>query len=371
VIKDGLRRGRAKNNNETGTWPMTAYVRPRWDRRRPARQASEGRWAHTYAAIDLGTNNCRLLVARPTRSGFRVIDAFSRIVRLGEGLSDSGCLSEAAMDRTIEALEICADKMRRRGVDRRRCVATDACRRAENGAAFLDRVVAETGLTLETIAAEEEAGLALKGCLPLIGPDARHALVFDIGGGSTEVMLTDTGGGASDMTGWVSLPFGVVNLSERYGGDALSVSAYDAMVAEVDDHLAPFCQRHGVLAMVGRGEAQLLGTSGTVTTLTGVHLDLRRYDRAVVDGAFLNFDDIRDMSDRLRCQDFAARAAHPCIGAERADLVVAGCAILEAICRRWPIGRLRVADRGLREGILLDLIRDAEKESRPSKGVRR
>jgi len=346
---------------------MTAYVRPRWDRRRPARQASQGRWEHTYAAIDLGTNNCRLLVARPTRSGFRVIDAFSRIVRLGEGVGDSGCLSESAMGRTIEALKICADKMLRRGVDRSRCVATDACRRAKNGGEFLERVGIETGLKLETIAAEEEAGLALKGCLPLIQPDARHALVFDIGGGSTEVMLTDTHGGASDMTGWVSLPFGVVNLSERYGGDTLSASAYDTMVVEVDEHLAPFCQRYEVSAMVGRGDAQLLGTSGTVTTLTGVHLGLQRYDRAVVDGAFLDFDDIRLMSDRLRRQGYAARAAHPCIGAERADLVVAGCAILEAICRRWPIGRLRVADRGLREGMLLHLISDADNELRKEK----
>ena len=349
---------------------MTAYVRPRWDRRRPAQRASEGRWAHTYAAIDLGTNNCRLLVARPTRSGFRVIDAFSRIVRLGEGLGEAGQLGEDAMDRTIEALKICADKMRRRGVDRRRSVATDACRRAGNGVAFLERVAAETGLTLETISAEEEAGLALKGCLPLIEPEAPYALVFDIGGGSTEVMLMDARNGGSDMTGWVSLPFGVVNLSERYGGGRLPVSVYDAMVAEVDFYLSPFCERYDISAMVGRGEAQLLGTSGTVTTLTGVHLDLPRYDRAVVDGAFLNFDDIRVMCDRLRGQDCADRAAHPCIGAERADLVVAGCAILEAICRRWPIGRLRVADRGLREGILLNLIRDAEAEGRPPQGAR-
>ncbi|MGY8961083.1 MAG: Ppx/GppA phosphatase family protein [Alphaproteobacteria bacterium] len=316
---------------------MTTYVRPRWDRRRPARRAKEGRWAHTYAAIDLGTNNCRLLIARPTRSGFRVIDAFSRIVRLGEGVSESGRLSDDAMDRTIEALKICADKMRRRGVDRRRNVATDACRRANNG-------------------------------LPLIEKKAPHALVFDIGGGSTEVMLMDARKGASDITGWISLPYGVVNLSERYGGGALSVETYNSMVAEVDEHLQPFCKQHHIAAMVRRDEVQLLGTSGTVTTLTGVHLGLPRYDRSVVDGAFLQFDDIRDMSDRLRAQDCVGRAAHPCIGDERADLVVAGCAILEAICRRWPIGQLRVADRGLREGILHDLIRDADHESKGRDG---
>ncbi|MBL4721050.1 MAG: Ppx/GppA family phosphatase [Alphaproteobacteria bacterium] len=347
---------------------MTAYVRPRWDRRRPARRAKEGRWAHTYAAIDLGTNNCRLLIARPTRTGFRVIDAFSRIVRLGEGVSESGRLGDEAIDRTIEALKICADKMRRRGVDRRRNVATDACRRAQNGATFLERVVNETGVALETISAEEEARLALNGCLPLIEKSTPHALVFDIGGGSTEVMLMDARKGGSDMTGWVSLPFGVVNLSERYGGGALSVATYDSMVAEVDKLLAPFCKKYQVSSMVRREEVQILGTSGTVTTLTGVHLGLPRYDRSLVDGAYLQFDDIRAMSDRLRAQDCVGRAANPRIGEERADLVVAGCAILEAICRRWPVGRLRVADRGLREGILHDLIRAADSEAKDRRG---
>jgi len=338
---------------------MTAHATSR-RRRRPG---PDGWQAPTYAAIDLGTNNCRLLVARPTADGFRVVDAFSRIVRLGEGLGETGRLGNAAMDRTIEALRVCAAKMRRRRVDRARLVATDACRRAANQAGFLKRIEAETGLWLETISSEEEARLALLGCAPLFAQDKPRALVFDIGGGSTEVTIADTstalgknGGNGGGASGWISLPFGVVGLSERHGKAAMSREDYDAMVDDVDRELAPFCARNDIGGSVRRGELQILGASGTVTTLTGIHLDLPRYDRGVVDGAFLEFDAILEISDRLRRMDCAERAAQPCIGEERADLVVAGCAILEAICRRWPVGRLRVADRGLREGILIDLM---------------
>ncbi len=332
----------------------------RQGRRWPGR---DGRRAPTYAAIDLGTNNCRLLVARPTADGFRVIDAFSRIVRLGEGLGESGRLGDAAMDRTIDALRVCAAKMRRRRVDRARLVATDACRRAANRAEFFKRVETETGLWLEAISSEEEARLALLGCAPLFAADKRRALVFDIGGGSTEVTIADTdavrgrnGQPCQGASGWISLSFGVVGLSERYGEEAMSRARYSAMVGDVDRALAPFCARNGISGSVRRGELQILGASGTVTTLTGVQLNLPRYDREVVDGAFLDFDAIHRISDRLRGMNCAERAAQPCIGVERADLVVAGCAILEAICRRWPVGRLRVADRGLREGILIDLM---------------
>lgn len=339
---------------------MTVQIPSRRKRRWSGR---DGRQAPIYAAIDLGTNNCRLLIARPTEDGFHVIDAFSRIVRLGEGLGETGCLGDAAMDRTIKALRICAAKMRRRRVDRARLVATDACRRASNQACFFERVEAETGLWLEAISSEEEARLALLGCAPLFAADKRRALVFDIGGGSTEVTIVDTDAVLGEnrqnnqgASGWVSLPFGVVGLSERHGAGALSRERYGAMIDDVDRALAPFCARYGISASARQGELQILGASGTVTTLTGIHLDLPRYDRGAVDGAFLDFDAIHRISDRLRRMDCAERAAQPCIGVERADLVVAGCAILEAMCRRWPVGRLRVADRGLREGILIDLM---------------
>jgi len=311
------------------------------------------------AAIDLGTNNCRLLVARPEGGGFRVVDAFSRIVRLGQGLGRSGRLADDAIERTMEALSICVAKMRRRQVTRFRAVATEACRSAGNGGAFLERVAAETGLTLEVISAEEEAALALAGCRPLFDPSVPGALVFDIGGGSTEIAWQWSGAGSDPgepKTAALSMPVGVVTLAERYGGDRFSAGAYEAMVEEIASRLRAFEREHGIASTVAAGDVQLLGTSGTVTTLAGVWLDLPRYNRDRVDGVFLDVAETLSIARRLAGMDFAGRAAHPCIGRERADLVVAGCAILEAICRVWPVPRLRVADRGVREGILFGLL---------------
>ncbi|MBI1179632.1 MAG: Ppx/GppA family phosphatase [Alphaproteobacteria bacterium] len=310
-----------------------------------------------YAALDLGTNNCRLLVARPQGPGFHVIDAFSRIVRLGEGVARTGRLTPAAVDRTIEALAVCADKMRRRGANRHRLVATEACRRAVNCEAFLDRVVCETGLALEIITTHEEALLALAGCAPLLDPGRPYALVFDIGGGSTELtwVLQDRTG-APRLIGVISLPVGVVNLSERYGGALVTPALYAAMVDEVAAMLAPFEAAHAIAPRVADGAVQMLGTSGTVTTIAGVKMGLPRYNRRRVDGTRLRFDDIDEISADLAAMSNDDRVSEPCIGRERADLVVAGCAILAAICRCWPVGTLRVADRGVREGILLSLI---------------
>ncbi len=310
-----------------------------------------------YGALDLGTNNCRLLVARPADGGFRVIDAFSRIVRLGERLEATGELAAEAMERTLEALAICRAKLDRRGVTRFRGVATEACRRARNGADFLARVRAETGLVLEIIGPAEEARLALAGCAPLLAQGSDRALLFDIGGGSTEVLwLERSRGPAWDVVDSISLRCGVVPFTERYGGDRLSQAAYAAMVSEVADMLGPFEAAHAIAGKVADGGVQMLGTSGTVTTIAGVRLGLARYDRAQVDGSWLDLDHVFETSRALAALDWPGRAAHPCIGPERADLVVSGCAILEAICRLWPVARLRVADRGLREGILLGLM---------------
>jgi exopolyphosphatase/guanosine-5'-triphosphate,3'-diphosphate pyrophosphatase len=312
-----------------------------------------------YAALDLGTNNCRLLVARGMGRGFRVIDAFSRIVRLGEGLAATGRLSEAAMARTIEALKVCAGKVSHRRVTRARYVATEACRRAGNCAEFVARVRDETGIAIETISSDEEARLVVSGCAPLLDRRARYAVVFDIGGGSTELVwlrVPRDPGQAPRVEGFVSLPHGVVTLSDRYGGREVSPATYAAMVEEMRQAILPFEERHRLAQRVARGEVQMLGSSGTVTTLAGINLELPRYNRSLVDGTALSFDCVRRVSQRLVGLCYDARAAHPCIGSERADLVLAGCAILEAICLVWPVGRLRVADRGIREGILLDLV---------------
>ena len=344
---------------------MIGYLRP-WRRQDRDRHRRHGAVQHgdrpdegVFAALDLGTNNCRLLVARPRDEGFRVIDAFSRIVRLGEGLGQNGHLSEPAMSRTIDALKVCAQKIQRRGVTHARQVATEACRRAANCQDFLGRVERETGLVLEIISSREEAELALTGCSPLLDPARPYALMFDIGGGSTEVLWLKVGQRRSlELIDLISLPYGVVGLSETHGQDEALTEWYADASAEVADLLAPFEARHAIAHHIAQGQVQMLGSSGTVTTLAGVHLKLPRYDRAYVDGTYLAFDEIDRVSRTLASLNGAERAAAPCIGRERADLVVAGCAILDAICRTWPVGSLRVADRGVREGILLGLMRD-------------
>lgn len=308
-----------------------------------------------YAALDLGTNNCRLLIARPSTDGFAVVDAFSRIVRLGEGLATTGRLSDAAIERTITALGICADKLKRRNVSLARSVATEACRRATNGAAFIERAYRETGIALDIISAEEEARLAVLGCHVLIEPGDGPALVFDIGGGSTELVLVETHGPAPRVLDWHSTPWGVVSLTEASGhADSAEgrVALYERMRATVGESMAPFARR----LPKGLARPRLLGTSGTVTTLASVHLGLERYDRAVVDGLIVPAAAMRRISADLAGKSIAERALYPCIGHERADLVVAGCAILETILDLWPAERLGIADRGIREGILRRLM---------------
>ena len=322
------------------------------------RSANDGR-AATYAALDLGTNNCRLLIARPTGDGFRVVDAFSRIIRLGEGVAASGRLGDAAVARAIDALSICRDKMRNRGVTRARLIATEACRAATNGADFQTQVRDVVGLELEIIDRETEATLAATGCTPLMDPQARGVILFDIGGGSSELVKLgpplEAGRGPPKprIESWVSLPVGVVTLAERHGGEDVTPDVFERMVQEVAEHMAPFVAAQGS-EIVGM---HMLGTSGTVTTIAGVHLDLPRYDRRRVDGCWLSELEITTVVERLMHMSYRDRVANPCIGIDRADLVLAGCAILEAIRRAFPCPRLRVADRGLREGMLVELMR--------------
>ena len=311
---------------------------------------------HTYGAIDLGTNNCRLLIARPTEGGFTVIDAFSRIVRLGEGLSRTGALSQDAMDRAVGALSVCADKLRRRNVSLSRSVATEACRRAANGDEFAERVRTETGIALDIIEPQEEARLAVLGCHKLLEPGDGPALIFDIGGGSTELVLIDQDDGATKIRAWWSAPWGVVSLTESEGREALEgpdrIKAYKRMRERARRSFANFAtmlpeEREGI---------RLLGTSGTVTTLASVHLALPSYDRRAVDGLHVPIEAMQKISATIAAMDYEERSSLPCIGNERADLVVAGCAILEAIIEIWPAKNLGVADRGIREGILRSLM---------------
>nr|WP_294847619.1 Ppx/GppA phosphatase family protein [uncultured Sphingomonas sp.] len=309
-----------------------------------------------YGALDLGTNNCRLLIARPNDGGFTVLDAFSRIVRLGHGLSSSGRLNADSMDRAVDALGICADKLRRRHVTLCRSVATEACRRAANGRDFTARVKRETGIALEIISPQEEARLAVLGCHKLLEPGDGPALIFDIGGGSTELVLVEQGEEAPRIRAWWSAPWGVVSLTESEGREALEgpdrVKAYRRMIERVVRSFSRFMD----MLPTDRANARLLGTSGTVTTLASVHLALPAYDRRMVDGLHVPANDMRSIANMIAEMDLAARIALPCIGTDRADMVVAGCAILEAIFDIWPAETLGIADRGIREGILRSLM---------------
>jgi exopolyphosphatase / guanosine-5'-triphosphate,3'-diphosphate pyrophosphatase len=312
----------------------------------------------TYAALDLGTNNCRLLIARPTSDGFRVIDAFSRIVRLGEGLSLSGRLSEAAIARTMEALRICRDKMAARGVTRARTIATEACRSASNGADFVAAVRDRIGIDLEIVDRETEAHLAAAGVGDLADREARSIVMFDIGGGSSEILwlkVDERARPAGRVHAWESMRLGVVSLAEKFGGVDVTETIFAEMTAAVAQALAPFVAK--VVDERRCDRFHLLGTSGTVTTIAGVHLNLPRYDRRAVDGLWLGRAEVDNAVARLRAMSYAERAANACIGRERADLVLAGCAILEAIRAHFPAERLRIADRGLREGILSQMMR--------------
>ena len=314
-----------------------------------------------YAALDLGTNNCRLLIARPTGDGLQVVDSFSRIVRLGEGLSTTGRLGQAAIDRTFAALAVCRDKIVARGVTQSRLIATEACRAAENGPDFLDRVRQRTGLDVEIVDRGTEASLAAEGCAALADEAAEGVVLFDIGGGSSEIVWLDRDRSADGsgpvrdrIRAWTSLPLGVVSLADRFGGIDVSAESFAAMVAHVEAALAPFAATVG--AEHRCGQFHLLGTSGTVTTVAGVFLGLGRYDRRRIDGLWMSRADVDDAIGRLRAMPFAARVANGCIGPDRADLVLGGCAILEALRRTFPSERLRIADRGLREGILIQMM---------------
>jgi exopolyphosphatase / guanosine-5'-triphosphate,3'-diphosphate pyrophosphatase len=317
---------------------------------------------HTYGALDLGTNNCRLLVARPAEDGFVVIDAFSRVVRLGEGLASSGRISEAAQDRALSALSICAEKLRRRRVSLSRSVATEACRRAVNGREFVARVHRETGIALDIIAPEEEARLAMLGCHRLLEPGDGPALIFDIGGGSTELVLIDTDGAAPKIKCWWSAPWGVVSLTESEGKDFADPAERLAAYGRMRERVRHAFRRFAELLPEKKENIRLMGTSGTVTTLASVHLALPSYDRRAIDGLMVPVESMRAISGMMSRMSLAERAELPCIGPERADLVVAGCAILDAIMDIWPAKTLGVADRGIREGILRSLMaRDGHK----------
>lgn len=316
------------------------------------------RRALCVAALDLGTNNCRLLIASPARGGnLRIVDSFSRIVRLGEGMAQSGELSSEAIERTIAALKICSDHIRAAGAKRVRAIATEACRRARNSGDLLARARTEAGIELEIVSTAEEARLAALGCAPLIAPKAEGALIFDIGGGSTEMIWMKRGpDGVPAVVSSHSEPTGVVTLSEEWGVRPTDRTGYRTMRALMIERFGPWRAKMDRIAPFDPATHHLLGTSGTVTTLAGIALGLERYDRRRVDASWHRCADVVAVIDRLLDLDLEGRAAVGCVGPDRADLIVPGCAIFDAVLNLWPCAQLRVADRGLREGMLRELL---------------
>ncbi len=321
----------------------------------------------TIAAIDLGTNSCRLLIAKVEGQSFRVIDSFSRVVRLGEGLHTTNKLTDAAIERTIDALRICQEKIESNKVSHLRAVTTEACRRAENSDDLIKRAVTELGLSITIITAEEEARLALSGCAGVLNSRIPFALAFDIGGGSTEVMwlrineprrLHRRRFPVIEVLDCISIPYGVVTLCDQYENQSYDPKIYNEIRNNVAGLLKEFSVKNDIALAMERKKIQMIGTSGTVTTLAAISLNLERYDRRMIDGVFLNIPDVHRMSSEIFNMNEDERAKHPCIGVGRTDLVVMGTGILEGICDTWPIDKLRVADRGVREGLLMELIKD-------------
>ena len=333
-----------KNNNKPGNVTV------------PNKGASQAQ--RNFAAIDLGTNSCRLVIASPTPASFRIVETFSKITRLGEGIINDNELSRPAMRRTINALKVCAGVIEEYApIYRSRFVATAACRRAKNCKEFLDLVKKETGLTIETISSKEESRLAVVGCIPLLNRNIKRALVFDIGGGSTEISLARvTNSGKTFIEGFVSLPYGVVTISEAFPSQDMTALAYDTIIERTHKLLKEFDEKYNIREAIKNQEIQIIGTSGTVTVLGAVHLNLPRYNRSAVDGISITRQDIDRAIAKIKRLGDEGRKKHPCIGAQKADLTMAGCAIIEGLCSFWPIEEITVADRGIREGILLDMM---------------
>ena len=333
-----------KNNNKPGNVTV------------PNKGASQAQ--KNFAAIDLGTNSCRLVIASPTPASFRIVETFSKITRLGEGIINDNELSRPAMRRTINALKVCAGVIEEYApIYRSRFVAPAACRRAKNCKEFLDLVKKETGLTIETISSKEESRLAVVGCIPLLNRNIRRALVFDIGGGSTEISLARvTNSGKTFIEGFVSLPYGVVTISEAFPSQDMTALAYDTIIERTHKLLKEFDEKYNIREAIKNQEIQIIGTSGTVTVLGAVHLNLPRYNRSAVDGISITRQDIDRAIAKIKRLGDEGRKKHPCIGAQKADLTMAGCAIIEGLCSFWPIEEITVADRGIREGILLDMM---------------
>ena len=273
------------------------------------------------AAVDLGTNTTRLLVADVADGRIEELHRETRITRLGEGVDGRGRLLPAPIARVRNVLVDYRRVAEQLGAERVLAVGTSAIRDAENGEAFLGEVEWSYGFTTHAASGDEEAGLTRRGVAPNAG-----TLVLDIGGGSTELVLDDF---------HVSLPVGSVRFTERHGEDVERIAGETrALLPELRPHEA-------------------IGVAGTVTTLAALDLELDAYDRARVHGHRLSRDAAREQRDRLAALTVDERAALPVMEPGRAPVIVAGASILVAVLDAYSLDAIEVSERDILDGIAL------------------
>jgi exopolyphosphatase/guanosine-5'-triphosphate,3'-diphosphate pyrophosphatase len=309
------------------------------------------------AAVDLGSNTIRLLVADADRaSGLHPVHAEQAVARLGEHLFRTGRLQDGAMARALGAVRGYRDRARALGAERVLVVATAAVRQAGNREELVGRLAAEPGVSVRVVDGDEEARLTLLGVTwGVLGArgaeadDERRMVVLDIGGGSTELIVAEAGAVVSS----VSVTLGVVGLAERFfHADPVDWAEYQACA----DHVTCRLDADAWPAVLGLAPRALAGTAGTITTLAALDLGLPSYDGARVQGHRLRGAAVRSLRDRLGALRVADRARLPCLEPGRADLIMPGIAIVEAVLAGLGLAELRVSDAGLREGIVLDAV---------------
>ena len=299
-----------------------------------------------YAAIDLGTNTCLLLVAEWDGQELHPLVREMRVVRLGENLDRTGRISSTALDRATAALTEYRDIITSSGCQEMRCVATSAFRDAPNKDELTERIRNITGLEIEEISGEEEARLVHRAVQEAFPEETGERASVDVGGGSTEIIF-DKQGHLHEVH---SLPLGSVRLTERHFSHDPPAAVE---VAALRDNISTVLEDSGLPTKV----ASLIGVGGTATTLAAIHLELEDYDPVKVHGRILKQRDLETILERCLALPYEQRVRLPGLHPGRADVIMAGTIILLAIMGHLQDKMIRISDRGIRWGIIAEMIR--------------
>ena len=307
-----------------------------------------------FAAIDLGSTNCRLVIVDIIEDKYKIICSFSEILNLGRNLSFSNEFNDEIIEKTIEIFKIISQKLKYYNVLSYRCVATEACRQSINSDELVKRIHERTNIEIEIIPSKEEARLCLKSCLNHNVNLNDFNLVFDIGGGSTEIIIFDSIYSNKDFD-FLSIPIGVINFSEK-----VSLFKTEKVLGQLEKQMMFFSKKK----KIHNEPISIIGSCGTVTTLCAIHLKLNYYQKSLVDNTLLEIEDLKQTCNFVKRLSSEEKEKHPCIGPQRINLLDNGILILEKILESWPVKRILVSDRGLREGIILDQIKFKRKNEK-------